>query len=308
VGQNVFGPVLPAPGRTDRGRVGGRKAESHPQESWFTTDDTPAIVGPDLWGAVQRRFARRLPPTPRKDAEAFLLSGLLVCGRCGGTMAGSSVRPARAKQSAFYVCANYTHKGLAGCVRNEAKEDWAVRQIITELRDRLLLPDRLEWLREQLERRAKERRADGSLTRLRKAVGTLEAKLSRCRERLVEVSKDMVPEVEAQIRATREQLEATQGELRAAATADPARELKVTADAAREALSRLETALEGDNRCLLKEALRGILSGVVIGAEPYRTTTGKARHRARIDGIRLRPGSGRDTLSMLSSCCSASTP
>jgi site-specific DNA recombinase len=286
---------------------GSRKAEWHPQENWFTTDDTPALVGPDLWDAVQRRFARRTPPTPRLDAEAFLLSGLLVCGRCGGTLAGSSVRPAAAKQGIFYVCCNYTHKGLAGCVRNEAKEDWAVRQIITELRDRLLLPDRLEWLRDQLEKRAKEQRSDGSLTRLRKAVATLEAKLARCRSRLVDVSKDMVPEVEAQIRATREQLEAARNELHAAETADPVKELKVTVDAAREALYRLETALEGDNRCLLKEALRGILSGVVIGAEPYQTTTGKTRHRARIDGICLRPGSGLDTLSMLSSCSSAST-
>jgi site-specific DNA recombinase len=287
---------------------GSRKAEWHPPETWFTTDDTPAIVGPELWDAVQRRFARRLPPTPKLDAEAFLLSGLLTCGRCGGTMAGSSVRPDAAKQGVFYVCANYTHKGKVGCVRCEAKEEWAVRQIITELRDRLLLPDRLEWLREQLEKKAKEQRSDGSLARLRKAVSTLEAKLARCRSRLVDVSKDMVPEVEAQIRATREQLEAARNELHAAETADPVKELKVTVDAAREALYRLETALEGDNRCLLKEALRGVLSAVVIGAEPYQTTTGKTRHRARIDGIRLRPGSGLDTLSMLSSCSSASTP
>jgi site-specific DNA recombinase len=286
---------------------GSRKAEWHPPETWFTTDDTPAIVGRDVWDAVQRRFARRLPPTPRKDAEAFLLSGLLVCGRCGGTLAGSSVRPAAAKQGVFYVCANYTHKGLAGCVRNEVKEDWAVRQIITELRDRLLLPDRLEWLREQLEKRAKEQRSDGSLARMRKVASTLEAKLARCRSRLVDVSRDMVPEVEAQIRATREQLEAAQKELHAAETADPVKELKVTVDAAREALYRLETALEGDDRCLLKEALRGVLSAVVIGAGPYHTTTGKTRHRARIDGIRLRPGSGLDTLSMLSSCSPAST-
>jgi site-specific DNA recombinase len=286
----------------------GRKAERRPREDWFTTDDTPAIVGPDLWEAVQRRLALRLPPTPRKDAEAFLLSGLLVCGRCGGTMAGLSVRPARAKQGVFYVCANYTHKGLAGCVRNEAKEDWAVRQVIAELRDRLLLPDRLEWLRGELEKKAREQRQGGGLARLKKAVGTLEAKLARCRARLVEVSKDMVPEVEAHTRTTRDQLEAARKELRAAETADPARELKITADAARAALYRLETALSGDDRCLLKEALRGILSGVVIGAEPYRTTTGKVRHRPRIDGIRLRPGSGLDTLSMLSSCCSASTP
>jgi hypothetical protein len=215
-------------------------------------------------------------------------------------LAGSSVRPAAAKQGVFYVCANYTHKGLGACVRNEAKEDSAVRQVIAELRDRLLLPERLEWLRQQLEQKTREQRSDVNLTRLRKTVAALETKLARCRSRLVDVSKDMVPEVEAQIRTTRGLLETAQNELHAAETADPVKELKVTADAARNALYNLETALGGDNRCLLKEALRGILSGVVIGAEPYETTTGKTRHRPRIDGIRLRPGSGLDTLSMLS--------
>jgi site-specific DNA recombinase len=300
-------------GKTSKGRfyrqkngevvpsTGGRKVEQNPPEAWFTTDDTPAIVDPALFEAVQARLARRQAPTPRLDAEAFLLSGLLVCGRCGGSMCGSSVRPASARQTgSFYVCRNYTHSGRGSCVRNEVKEDWAVRQVIAELRDRLLLPDRLEWLRDQLEQRAKEQRSEGSLAGMRKAAAALEAKLARCRSRLVDVSKDMVPEVEAQIRATRERLESARKELDAAQTADPVKELKVTVDAARAALYRLETALEGDDRCLLKEALRGILSGVVIGAEPYQTTTGKTRHRARIDGIRLRPGSGLDTLSMLS--------
>ena len=112
----------------------------------------------------------------------------------------------------------------------------------------------------------------------------------------------MIPEVEALIRATRVELEAAEKALRDAQTADPVRDLKVTAEADRKALWSLETAMEGDSRCLLKEALRGILAGVVIGAEPYQTSTGKTWYRARIDGIRLRPGSGLDVLSDLERC------
>src|SRR5262249_17513337 len=81
-----------------------------------------------------------------------------------------------------------------------------------------------------------------------------------CPPRLVEVSKDMVPEVEAQIRRTREELEGTRAALDAAESADPVRDLQVTVEAARGALWRLETALEGEDRCLLREALRGVLS------------------------------------------------
>src|SRR5262249_45084550 len=201
----------------------------------------------------------------------------------------------------FYVCAGYTHKGKEVCVRNEVKEDWAVREVITELREGLLLPERLEWLAAHLEEKAREQRSDKAMARLQKTVAQLETQMAKCRGRRVEGRRGMVGEVEAELRQTREALDAARKALRNAETADPARDLKITAEAARAALWRLESALEGGNRCLLKEALRGILAGVVIGADPYPTTTGKTRHRPCIEGIRLRPGSGLDSLSMLSS-------
>jgi hypothetical protein len=341
---------LRAWGRTAQGRFfrqcggkiaqgpGNRKFTYNPPESWFRTDDTPAIGEPELWETVHRRLVAngadptaprqrdgrmrgRAPTTPGRrlqlgeDPEmthtiepgAFLLSGLLVCGRCGGPMVGFHA-PKKCKPGVWYVCQNYTNYGTTVCVRTQVDEDWAVRQIIAELRDRLLLPERLEWLTGELARKAREQRSDGNLARLRKEQAALKGKLKRYRERLVEVSKDMIPEVEAQIRTTRKALETCQKTLQAVETADPVRELKITAEAAQKALWALESALAGDNRCLLTEALRGILAGVKIGAEPYQTTTGKTRHRARLDGISLRPGSGLEVLSMLSSSSSALTP
>jgi hypothetical protein len=55
------------------------------------------------------------------------------------------------------------------------------------------------------------------------AVVAPKGKMSRCRSRLVEVSKDMVPEVEAQLRETRQALEAARKALQDAETADPVR-------------------------------------------------------------------------------------
>jgi site-specific DNA recombinase len=286
---------------------GSRGFCRHKPEDWFLTDDTPAIVGADLWDAAQRRLARGTPRSPTVEPGAFLLSGLLVCGRCGAPMCGTH-KGKRCRPGLIYVCQQYTRYSTAVCVRVQAEEEWTVRQVIAELRDRLLLPERLEWLTKKLAEKAREQRAEGSLDRMRKAVDKLNARLARERVRLMEVSKDLLPDAEAALRATRAELEAAERALRDAETADPVRDLQVTAEAARKALWSLETALEGENRCLLKEALRGVLAGVVIGAEPYPTTTGKTRHRARIDGIRLRPGSGLDILSMLSQSSWASTP
>jgi site-specific DNA recombinase len=285
-------------GRIDTAN-GSRKFIRHRPEDWFTTDDTPALVDADLWDAAQRRLARGAPRTPTVEPGAFLLSSVLVCARCGGAMVGTH-KDKRCRPGLIYVCRRYTHYGTDVCIRVQAEEDWVVREVIGELRDRLLLPERLESLTKRLAEKAREQRSEGGLDRLRKAVDRLKGRLSRERTRLMEVSKDMIPDAEAAIRTTRGELEAAEKALREAETADPVRDLEITAEAARKALWTLETALEGENRCLLKEALRGILAGVIIGAEPYQTTTGKTRHRARIDGIRLRPGSGLDILSMLS--------
>jgi hypothetical protein len=213
-------------------------------------------------------------------------------------MTGFRKRPP-SKPGVAYVCSAYAAGGSAACVRVEAPEEWAARQLIANLRDQLLLPERLEWLQGQLEERCRHQRTDGNLARLRKAVAAREAKLARDRSRMMECSRDLLPEAEAEVRATRAALEAARKELHEAETADPVRELKVTIDAAREALWRLESALEGDDRPLLVEALRCVLSRVIIAAEAYQTTTRKTRHRPKIGGIRLRPGSGLDILADL---------
>jgi site-specific DNA recombinase len=306
VGRRAWGKTSTGRFFRQRGGViqagtGSRKAARNRPDEWFTTDDTPALIDAGLWDATQRRLARRTPRTPTVEPGAFLLSGLLVCARCGGPICGTRQlqRNKRCRRNPIYVCHGYTQYSSAFCVRAKVEEGWAVRQIIAELRDRLLLPERLEWLTKRLTEQAREQRGEDNLKRLAKAVERLKARLARERSRLMEVSKDMIPEAEAAIRTTRAELEAAEKALRKAETADPVRDLKITAEAARKALWSLETAMEGENRCLLKEALRDILAGVVIGAEPYQTSTGRTWYRARIDGIRLRPGSGLDVLSDL---------
>jgi site-specific DNA recombinase len=306
-GKTSSGRFFRRAGDTVEEANGSRKVQWQAPETWFTTDDTPAIIDGDLWEAAQRRLDRGTPPTPTTEPGAFLLSGLVECGRCGGVMVGFNT-PKRCKRGRVYVCREYQAHGTAVCVRCQAHEEWIVKQIIAEIRDRLLVPERLERLTEQLREKAKQARSENNLARLQRTVDRLAARLDRERRRLMEVSRDVLADAEAAIRKTRAELEAAQKALRDAETADPVRDLKITAEASRKALWLLETALEGDNRCLLKEALRGILAGVVIGSEPYQTLTGKTRHRPRLDGIRLRPGSGIDVLSLLSASCLASTP
>jgi hypothetical protein len=300
---------------------GTRKTTRRPPSEWFIPDGDdgiPALIDRDLWTACQSRLCREKDEGGRVDAEgrraghkrhcptsptaepgAFLLSRLLVCGKCGAWMTGFR-KPEKCKPGVGYVCSAYVaHSRQGACVRCAADEEATVREVVEALRERLLLADRLDWLTQRLNEHARQQKAEDNLSRLRKDVAALEAKRDRCRARLVEVSRDMVPEVEEQLRQTRAALEAAQQALRNAEDADPVRDLKFTVEAARKALWRLEEALEGGDRSLLAEALRGVLARVVIGHEEYQTTTDKTRRRPVVQEIVLRPGSGLDTLAEL---------
>jgi site-specific DNA recombinase len=304
-GERAWGKV--ASGRFKRqraGRVengtGTRRAERRPREEWFVaTDDAPPLVERDVWDACQQRLARGTPPTPCTEPGAFLLSGLLRCGECGSVLTG--FRKSRGRPGVAYVCSSYAAHGKAACVRVEVAEAWAAGEVVAALRDELLRPERLAHLQSRLEEAARRTHSGDNLARLKKAVAGLEGKLARARGRLVEVSKDMVPEVEAQIRTLRGQLDAAGKALHDAETADPVRDLKLTVDAARGALWRLESALEGEDRPLLAEALRGILSRVVVGHEAVATLGAlrPVRRRPVLKGIAVRPGSGLDLLADL---------
>ena len=278
---------------------GTRKVERRPEEEWHVgVDRIPALIDRDLWASVQARLGRGDPSTPTAstDPGAFLLSRLLVCHRCGGWMTGLT-RHAPYKPGVAYVCSTYVAHGPGACVRCEVREEWVVKQVIAELRAGLLHPENIDGFRDVLRERLREQRSDANLSRLRGEVKALEGRLSQARARLVEVSKDMVAEVEVAIRETREALKTAQAALRDAEGADPVRDLDRAVQAAVDATWQLETALQGDDRLLLKETLRGLLSKIVIDPEPYTTRSGKSWHRpAERPHIWVRPGSGLEVL------------
>lgn len=73
------------PGRKSRRRV------ARPESEWVTQDDPVlAIVSPQLWAAAQARFRRVHASARGRPAgtgrHVYLISGLLRCGTCGGSM------------------------------------------------------------------------------------------------------------------------------------------------------------------------------------------------------------------------------
>lgn len=269
---------------------GVRKIDRQPREDWLVGEDVvDALVDRETFARCQARLRAGCPPTPTTEPGAFLLSRLLVCGKCGAWMTGY-VR-SRGKREPAYVCGNYAAHGSAACVRAEAREDDTARTVVAELR-RLLAADRQEHLRGLLADRVRALRSDDNLARLRALEAAIEGKLASYRHRLLEVSKDMVSEVEGAIRDVRRQLEDARAELAQAEAADPVADLEAAVHAASAVVWDLEQALEAEDRPALRAALEGAISKVLVRADHYQTTTGKDRHRAAVAAIHLRPGTG----------------
>jgi site-specific DNA recombinase len=96
-------------------RSGRRRQFPKPESDWIVTDDEALrIVPPDLWQRVQERLAAVRKTWPggagkrgfdgRRGSQvrhypAELLSGAMVCGRCGG-----SIVKASGKNGGYYGC------------------------------------------------------------------------------------------------------------------------------------------------------------------------------------------------------------
>ncbi len=113
------------------------KQERNPEADWIVQEDQhEALVTPDTWHAAQRMMRQRAGTTTESQRRAtsrnspFLLSGLVVCARCGSRWQGYKTRQGRKKEGAtpvetfYYACGGYVRSGNAVCQRAlVAKED-----------------------------------------------------------------------------------------------------------------------------------------------------------------------------------------
>jgi site-specific DNA recombinase len=104
----------------------------------------PAIVDRDTLQRIQQRMGSRSPKVihPRRVPSAFLLSGLLFC-TCGRAMSGSSAKSGR---HFYYICCRNSKQGREACDARMIPKDKIERQVIKQLKSRVLTEANLEQL------------------------------------------------------------------------------------------------------------------------------------------------------------------
>lgn len=148
----------------------------------------PPIITANVFQAVQRSLKARSPKMmpPRAVGGSTLLTGICFCACCGGAMTLRTGTSRLGREYRYYSCATKARQGEKGCPGVSVPMDRLNEAVIEHLEKRLLDPERLEVLMDQLldrreewvverrqhvaelERRATE--ADAKLSRLYEAI------------------------------------------------------------------------------------------------------------------------------------------
>jgi DNA invertase Pin-like site-specific DNA recombinase len=125
-------------------RFNSRTRQRKPEAEWVPLA-CPAIVERAIFDAVQRQMTERNPRrTPgRRVNNPILLSGMVKCARCGGTM---SLRTGKGGRYRYYACLRQAKEGRDGC-RGCSVPMGVLDSAVTEaLIGRVVAPERMAAL------------------------------------------------------------------------------------------------------------------------------------------------------------------
>ena len=116
----------------------------------------PQIVPPEVWQTVRARMDANKKNTlnnTRVEDRFYLLSGLIRCGNCGGTLSGVTTS-CKGHQYKKYLCVNKRkHKE---CKARDVKADKLEAYVLDLLRSRVLVPEFINALADKIVAAAKQ--------------------------------------------------------------------------------------------------------------------------------------------------------
>nr|DAK95996.1 MAG TPA: integrase [Caudoviricetes sp.] len=99
-------------------------------------DAVPRIVTDDVWQAVQSRLrSNAAAPARGKAKVAYLLSGKVFCGKCGGPMIGDTGTGKTGGKYSYYTCAG--RKQRHSCDKRSVPKGWLENMVARDALDAL---------------------------------------------------------------------------------------------------------------------------------------------------------------------------
>lgn len=139
----------------------------------------PNIINFDTWKKANDIYDTRQHKAggQAKAKETYLLSGLIFCGQCGGSMCGNKVKSGRSKSLRITYKCN-TRKSKKECTAKDIRKDMVEQLVLDEI-DRLLSDEAIDDLIEYLQSRLREmsRELPGEIKELKSRLNDVEKKI-----------------------------------------------------------------------------------------------------------------------------------
>ena len=134
-------------------RLNSKTRKIKPREEWIPVD-VPPIIEQGMFDKVQRTLEAKSPKNtpPRVVSGPTLLSGLLKCATCGGSMV---LRTGKSGQYRYYACSTSARKGKTACPGRSIRMDFMDDMILQELAQKLFAPERLYLFLQEIMDRSK---------------------------------------------------------------------------------------------------------------------------------------------------------
>ena len=169
--------------------------EKRGEDDWIVCEDAwPAIIDPETFDCVQRtrdRHASHYRGNAMKSA--YLLTGRIFCGVCGGKLTGHTTTSGKGIKTRYYVCSRHQQGHRDECPKRYTVPAEIVEQhILTLIRSDLLRLRDDEKLHEYVEvelRRLHGHQGDAR-DQLRRRITDLDQRLARLRDHLVAMSPE----------------------------------------------------------------------------------------------------------------------
>jgi len=228
----------------------------------------PAVVDRETFARVQeiRNRRSRDRSARRREGSPYLLSGLVICGRCGRHLVGTS---AKSGQYRYYTCQQYYHEGKEACLGIRIGKRDLESFIVSKTRDLILDDDNLRSLvslvNEELEERTD--RISEQLERLDEGENRLQQRLARHYEAL-ETGALELQDVAARIQALRAEimeLERQKAHLGCETASQKCREVDLESVLAY--AENLRRTLRIGNIDRRREFLRSLIEQIEVGPE-----------------------------------------
>jgi DNA invertase Pin-like site-specific DNA recombinase len=175
----------------------------------------PVLIEQGDFERAQAKLARSNPKTtpPRVVNGPSLLTGIAVCASCGSGMTRTGTTNRQGRSYSYYSCAGCQQKGKTVCKGRHIPATTLDEIVLTNLKQRVLAPDRIaDLLKSLIERQAaKSKSADDRLLALQRELSDCEDRLKRLyrsiEDGIVELD-DILRERTAALKAQRDRAKA----------------------------------------------------------------------------------------------------